>query len=92
MQIYFEGWSILLLPSEIQPWLQVHPTEKLPQQNWNTSLHSSGPHEAEKQETQTASTLAELKWWQMNIITLLGLTLYFTLMYAESFSVLNADI
>lgn len=60
-QIYYEGWNILFLPSEIQPWLLIHLTEKLPQQNWNTSLHSNGQHEAEKQETQTASTLAELK-------------------------------
>lgn len=92
MHIYYEGWSILFLPSEIQPWLLIHLTEKLPQQSWNTSLHSSGPHEAEKQETQTASTLAELKKWQMNITILLGLILYFTLLYAEPFSILNADI
>lgn len=60
-QIYEVTWGILFLPSEIQPWLLIHLTDELPRQNWSTSLRSNEPHEAEKQETQTASTPAELK-------------------------------
>lgn len=75
--------------SETQPWLPIHLTDELPRQNWNIFQHSSELHEAEKQEAQTASTLAELEESQINTRTLQVSIFYFTYLHSKPLSFLT---